>query len=92
MLRANTYDWELLTSDIPDPPRLARPSPARASCCGLVGSQTPPSARASPAILVARARAQRAIAGPLRLLGGLVAALASALGEVVRGSPGRRRP
>jgi hypothetical protein len=40
--------------------------------------------------LVARARAQRAIAGPLRALGGLVAAMAGALAGVIRS--GERRP
>jgi hypothetical protein len=55
----------------------------------LVGSRTPTVSSGYTAELVARARAQRAIAGPLRALGGLVAALAGAVAVAVRST---RRP
>jgi hypothetical protein len=57
----------------------------------LVGSQTPAVGTRFTSQLISRARAQRAIAGPLRALGGLVAALASAVGHVVRSAREERR-
>ena len=58
----------------------------------LVGSQTPAVSSRFTAELVTRARAQRAVAGPLRALGGLVVAIASALTEAVRATRAERRP
>jgi hypothetical protein len=58
----------------------------------LVGGQSPAVGARFTTQLLARARAQRAIAGPLRALGGLVAALASAVGHVVRTAREERRP
>ena len=78
-------------SDFPEPP----PDRAEARAIELlrlVGSQTPTVGPRFTAHLVARARAQRAIAGPLRALGGLLAALASAVGHVVRTAREERRP
>jgi hypothetical protein len=57
----------------------------------LVGSQTPAVGTRFTPQLIARARSQRAIAGPLRALGGLVAALASAVDYVVRSAREERR-
>ena len=77
-------------SDVPEPP----PDRAEARAIELlrlVGSQTPAVGSRFTTQLVARARAQRAIAGPLRALGGLVAALASAVGYVVRTAHEERR-
>jgi hypothetical protein len=71
-------------SDAPEPP----PAPAESRAIELLrllGSQTPAVSSRFTTDLVARARAQRAIAAPLRALGGLVAALASALAGAVRG-------
>jgi hypothetical protein len=76
-------------SDAPEPP----PGPAESRAIELlqlVGSRTPAVGQRFTADLVARARAQRAIAGPLRALGGLVAAMAGALAGVVR--RGEQRP
>jgi hypothetical protein len=71
-------------SDAPDPP----PGPAESRAIELLrllGRETPAVSSRFTADLVARARAQRAVAGPLRALGGLVAALAGALAGAVRG-------
>jgi hypothetical protein len=57
----------------------------------LVGSETPAVSSRFTADLVARARAQRALAVPLRALGGLVAALASAVAGAVRTTRTERR-
>jgi hypothetical protein len=58
----------------------------------LVGTRTPTISAHFNDNLVARARAQRAIAGPLRALGGLLAALATAVATAARsGSEERRR-
>jgi hypothetical protein len=76
-------------SDTTDPP----PDPAESRAIELlrlVGSQTPVSSRFTED-LVARARAQRAIAVPLRALGGLVAALAAAVAGAVRSTRTERR-
>jgi hypothetical protein len=78
-------------SDTTEPP--PEPAESRAiELLRLVGSQTPAVGSSFTAQLVARARAQRSIAGPLRALGGLVAALASALGNAVRATRKERRP
>jgi hypothetical protein len=78
-------------SDAPEPP----PGPAESRAIELlrlVGSHTPTVSSRFTTELIARARTQRAIAGPLRALGGLVAALAGALAGAVRSSRGERRP
>ena len=78
-------------SDAPEPP----PGPAESRAIELLrllGSQTPAVSSRFTNELVARARAQRALAGPLRALGGFVAALATALAGAVRTSRGDRRP
>jgi len=79
-------------NDTPEPP--PEPAESRAiELLRLVGSQTPEVSSRFTADLVARARAQRAFAVPLRVLGGLVAALATALAGAVRGGGGgERRP
>jgi hypothetical protein len=70
-------------SDTPDPP--PEPGESRAiELLRLVGSQTPAVGSSFTTRLIARARAQAAVATPLRAIGGLVAALASALGYAVR--------
>lgn len=77
-------------SDTPDPP--TGPAESRAiELLQLVGSQTPSVSSRYTSELVARARAQRAFAVPLRVVGGFVAALAGALGELVRAGRGERR-
>jgi hypothetical protein len=78
-------------SDTPEPPP-GRDESRAIELLQLVGSQTPALGPRFSAQLVARARAQRAIAGPLRAVGGLVAALASALAHVVRSAREERRP
>jgi hypothetical protein len=78
-------------SDASEPP----PGPAESRAIELVrlvGSQTPGLSSRFTTELVARARAQRAIAGPLRALGGLVAAIGSAFAEAVRAARKERRP
>ena len=78
-------------SDTHEPP--PEPAESRAiELLRLVGSQTPAVGSSFTTQLVARARAQRAIAVPLRALGGLVAALASAVGHAVRATREERRP
>jgi hypothetical protein len=70
-------------SDTPDP--TPEPGESRAiELLRLVGSQTPAVGSSFTARLIARARAQAAVATPLRAIGGLVAALASAVGYAVR--------
>jgi hypothetical protein len=69
-------------SDVPDPP----PDRAEARAIELlrlVGSQTPSVSSRFNAAVVARARAQRAFAAPLRAVGGFMAAVAEALGSVL---------
>jgi hypothetical protein len=76
-------------SDPPEPP----PAPAESRAIELlrlVGSETPAISSRFTSDLIARARAQRAVAGPLRTLGGFVAALAVALVGAVRSSRGDR--
>jgi hypothetical protein len=77
-------------SDTPDPP--LEPAESRAiELLRLVGSQTPGVGSSYTTRLIARARAQAAVAAPLRAIGGLVAALASALGHAVRATREGRR-
>ena len=78
-------------SDAQEPP----PGPAESRAIELVrlvGTRTPTISSHFNATLVARARAQRAIAGPLRALGGFIAAIAGAVATAARGSSeeGRR--
>jgi hypothetical protein len=76
-------------SDAPEPPR--EPAESRAiELLRLVGSSTPAMSSRFTAELVARARAQRAIAGPLRAVAGLVSAIAGALFAAVRNDHGER--
>jgi hypothetical protein len=79
-------------NDAPEHPR--EPAESRAiELLRLVGSQTPDISSRFTVDLVARARAQRALAVPLRALGGLAAALAAALAGAVRSNGGgERRP
>lgn len=58
----------------------------------LVGSQTPAVSSRFTTELVERARRQRAVAVPLRALGGLVAAIASAVTAAARSDRGAGRP
>jgi hypothetical protein len=78
-------------SDAPEPP----PGPAESRAIELlrlVGTRTPTISSHFNADLVARARAQRAIAGPLRAFGGLLAAIAAAVAAAARTSSRERRP
>jgi hypothetical protein len=74
-------------SDVPTPPPDGAESRAT-ELLRLVGSQTPSVSSRFNTDVVARARAQRALAVPLRALGGLVAALTEALASLV-GTRGR---
>ena len=74
----------------PEPP----PGPAEARAIELlrlVGSQTPSISSRFTADLVSRARAQGAIVRPLRVVGGLLAAMAGAVASAVRSTRGERR-
>jgi hypothetical protein len=75
-----------------DPPeRPPEPAESRAiELLRLLGSQTPSTSSRFTADLVARARTQRAIAGPLRAVGSLVAAIAVALLGAARAGRERR--
>jgi len=78
-------------SDPPEPS--LEPAESRAvELLRLVGSQTPAVSSRFTAELVERARRQRAVAVPLRAIGGLVAAIAGALSGAVRGGRGTGRP
>ncbi len=57
----------------------------------LVGSQTPVVSSHFTTELVERARRQRAVAVPMRAIGGLVAAIAFALAGAVRSGRGQER-
>jgi hypothetical protein len=75
-----------------DPPDLP-PEPAESRAIELlrlVGSETPAISARFTSDLIARARAQRAVVGPLRTLGDFVAALAGALVGAVRSGRGGR--
>jgi hypothetical protein len=77
-------------SDASEPP--TGPAETRAvELVRLAASQTPGVSSRFTADLVARVRAQRALATPLRALGGLVAAIASAVAEAVRATREERR-
>jgi hypothetical protein len=52
----------------------------------MVGTHTPEVRPGFSARVVSRARAQRAVAGPLRVLGGFIAAMAAAVSAAVRGA------
>ena len=58
----------------------------------LVGSQTPAVSTRFTAELVERARRQRAVAVPMRAIGGLVAAIAAGLAGAVHRGRGQGRP
>jgi hypothetical protein len=77
-------------TDLPDPPPDAAESRA-IELLRLVGSRTAASSPRFTSEVVRRARLQRAVAGPARMLGGLLAAFAAALGDAVRRAPGSRR-
>ena len=77
-------------TDIPDPPPDAAESRA-IELLQLVGSRSPAVGPRFTTDVVARARVQRALASPLRAVGGLLAALATALGGAVRGATGKPR-
>jgi hypothetical protein len=78
-------------SDPPDPS--LEPAESRAAeLLRLVGSQTPTVSSRFTTELVERARRQRAVAVPLRALGGLVAAIATALAGAVRSGRGPEQP
>jgi len=74
-------------SDVPNPPPDGAESRA-IELLRLVGSETPSLSSRFNADLIARARAQRALAVPLSALGGFLAALAEAVASVfgTRGS------
>lgn len=75
-------------TDVPNPPPDRAESRA-IELLRLVGSQTPSINSRFSTEVVARARAQRALAVPLRALGGFLAALADAVTSVI-GTRGRR--
>jgi hypothetical protein len=75
-------------SDVPNPPPDRAESRA-IELLRLVGSQTPSISSRFSMEVVARARAQRALAVPLRALGEFLAALADAVTSVI-GTRGRR--
>jgi hypothetical protein len=78
-------------NDVPDPP--SEPVESRAvELLRLVGSQPPSISSRFNTEVVARARAQRAFAAPLRALGGLVAALVEAFASAIGSHGSRRRP
>ena len=75
----------------PSEPSLEPAESRAAELLRLVGSQPAVSSRFT-AELVERARRQRAVAVPLRALGGLVAAIATALVGAASGGRRRGRP
>ena len=76
-------------TDIPEPPPDAAESRA-IELVQLLRTRTPSVSSGFTSDVVSRARVQRAFATPLRALGGLLTALAAALGSAVRGA-GRTR-
>jgi hypothetical protein len=78
-------------SDPPDP-SLGPAESHAAELLRLVGSQTPTVSSRFTTELVERARRQRAVAVPLRALGGLVAAIATALAGAVSSGRGPEQP
>jgi hypothetical protein len=78
-------------TDVPDPP--TGPAESRAiELLQLVGAETPAVSEGFTPDLVRRARGQRAVAAPLRLLGGFVAALAVAVLGAVSATRQEPRP
>jgi hypothetical protein len=77
-------------SDPEDPPPV-RGETRAIELLRMVGGHTPEVRPGFTRRVVTRARAQQAVAGPLRALGGLIAAVASALSSVVRSAGGERR-
>jgi hypothetical protein len=77
-------------TDLPDPAPDAAESRA-IELVRLVGSRTATISPGFTTEVVKRARRQRAFAGPARVLGGLLAALAAALADAVRAASGPRR-
>jgi hypothetical protein len=75
-------------TEIPEPPPDAA-EPRAIELVRLVSTRAPAVGPGFTSDVVARARVQRAFAGPARALGGLLAALATAFGAAVRGA---RRP
>jgi len=76
----------------PSEPSLEPAESRAAELLRLVGSQTPAVSSRFTADLVERARRQRAVAVPLRAVGGLMAAIATALAGAARGGRGAGRP
>jgi hypothetical protein len=76
----------------PTEPSLEPAESRAAELLRLVGSQTPAVSSRFTSELVERARRQSAVAVPLRALGGLVAAIATALAGAVRSGRGTGRP
>lgn len=77
-------------NDAPEPP--PEPAESRAiELLRLVASETPDTSARYTSDVVARARTQRAFVVPLRALGGLVAALATALAAAIRTGRGEQR-
>jgi hypothetical protein len=77
-------------NDAQDPP--PEPGEARAiELLRMVGSHTPEVRPAFTSRVVRRARAQEAVGGPLRALGGFLAAVAAAISAVVGSSDSPRR-
>jgi hypothetical protein len=77
-------------SDADDPPPV--PGETRAiELLRMVGSHTPEVHPGFTGRVVARARAQHAVAGPLRALSGFVAAVAAALSAVIHNTSSERR-
>jgi hypothetical protein len=74
-------------TQIPEPPH--DPAEPRAiELLRLVGSRTPALGPDFTTEVVTRARLQRALAAPVRAVGGLLAALGSALGASLRNAAG----
>jgi hypothetical protein len=76
----------------PSEPSLGPAESRAAELLRLVGSQTPAVSSRFTIELVERARRQRAVAVPMRALGGLVAAIATALAAAIRSGRGPGRP
>jgi hypothetical protein len=77
-------------TEIPEPPPDAAESRA-IELLRLVGGRTPAVDPLFTTEVVTRARVQRAFAAPARAIGGLLAALATAVGAAIRGATGPRR-
>jgi hypothetical protein len=77
-------------TETPEPPPDAAESRA-IELLRLVAGRAPAVDRRFTTEVVTRARVQRAFVVPARAFGGLVAALATALGAAIRGAAGTRR-